>query len=99
MISAISISARHRCSRFQSSPMAVYTISPFVGPVLGPLLSGFINQVSHEVLMNMIQVNNLSCQNTTWRWAFRATTIADAVVQLFGLFFLQESKQELCRRF
>ncbi|KAH9476477.1 Efflux pump atB [Psilocybe cubensis] len=27
-----------------ASPMAVYTISPFIGPVLGPLLSGFINQ-------------------------------------------------------
>ncbi|KAF5378556.1 hypothetical protein D9615_007032 [Tricholomella constricta] len=26
------------------SPMALYTISPFIGPVLGPLLSGFINQ-------------------------------------------------------
>ncbi|KAG5730017.1 hypothetical protein E4T56_gene20192 [Termitomyces sp. T112] len=27
-----------------ANPMAVYTISPFIGPVLGPLLSGFINQ-------------------------------------------------------
>lgn len=26
-------------------PMAVYTGSPFIGPVLGPLLAGFINQV------------------------------------------------------
>ncbi|KAF5364598.1 hypothetical protein D9758_005617 [Tetrapyrgos nigripes] len=26
------------------NPMAIYTISPFIGPVLGPLLSGFINQ-------------------------------------------------------
>lgn len=25
-------------------PMAVFTISPFIGPVLGPLISGFINQ-------------------------------------------------------
>ncbi|KAG5641463.1 hypothetical protein DXG03_005140, partial [Asterophora parasitica] len=24
--------------------MALYTISPFIGPVLGPLLSGFINE-------------------------------------------------------
>ncbi|KAG9217484.1 hypothetical protein CCMSSC00406_0008596 [Pleurotus cornucopiae] len=28
-----------------ASPMALYTISPFIGPVLGPLISGFINQV------------------------------------------------------
>lgn len=27
-----------------ANPMAVYTISPFIGPVLGPLISGFINQ-------------------------------------------------------
>ncbi|KAJ7092077.1 MFS general substrate transporter [Mycena belliarum] len=27
-----------------SNPMAVYTISPFLGPVFGPLISGFINQ-------------------------------------------------------
>ncbi|KAI9835397.1 MAG: hypothetical protein M1819_002315 [Sarea resinae] len=30
-------------------------------------------------------------QNTTWRWAFWATSIADAVIQLFGLFFLRET--------
>ncbi|KAF7357880.1 RNA polymerase II-associated protein [Mycena venus] len=27
-----------------ATPMAIYTISPFLGPVLGPILSGFINQ-------------------------------------------------------
>ncbi|ELU43269.1 MFS transporter, putative [Rhizoctonia solani AG-1 IA] len=27
-----------------ASPMALYTISPFIGPVLGPAFSGFINQ-------------------------------------------------------
>ncbi|KDR77915.1 hypothetical protein GALMADRAFT_244882 [Galerina marginata CBS 339.88] len=27
-----------------ANPMALYTISPFIGPVFGPLLSGFINQ-------------------------------------------------------
>lgn len=25
-------------------PMAVYTVSPFLGPVLGPLVAGFINE-------------------------------------------------------
>ncbi|RDW80480.1 MFS multidrug transporter-like protein [Coleophoma crateriformis] len=30
-------------------------------------------------------------ENTTWRWAFYATTIADALVQVLGLFFLQET--------
>ncbi|KAG8742569.1 hypothetical protein FRC12_015334 [Ceratobasidium sp. 428] len=28
-----------------ASPMACYTISPFIGPVLGPAFSGFINQL------------------------------------------------------
>jgi multidrug resistance protein len=30
-------------------------------------------------------------ENTTWRWVFWATTIADAVIQVAGLFFLQET--------
>ncbi len=29
--------------------------------------------------------------NTTWRWAFWATTIADGFIQIAGLFFLQET--------
>ncbi|OAX40792.1 MFS general substrate transporter [Rhizopogon vinicolor AM-OR11-026] len=27
-----------------ANPMAVYTMSPFIGPVVGPMISGFINQ-------------------------------------------------------
>lgn len=30
-------------------------------------------------------------ENTTWRWVFWATTIADALIQISGLFFLQET--------
>lgn len=30
-------------------------------------------------------------ERTTWRWVFYATTITDAIIQLFGLFFLQET--------
>ncbi|KAI0483314.1 major facilitator superfamily domain-containing protein [Xylariaceae sp. FL0804] len=30
-------------------------------------------------------------ENTTWRWAFWATTIADALIQVSGLFFLRET--------
>ncbi|KAF4611317.1 hypothetical protein G7Y89_g15696 [Cudoniella acicularis] len=30
-------------------------------------------------------------ENTTWRWVFYATTIADALIQISGLFFLQET--------
>ncbi|KAK0510101.1 hypothetical protein JMJ35_007495 [Cladonia borealis] len=30
-------------------------------------------------------------ENTTWRWAFWATSIADGIIQIFGLFFLRET--------
>ncbi|EON66201.1 hypothetical protein W97_05594 [Coniosporium apollinis CBS 100218] len=30
-------------------------------------------------------------ENTTWRWAFWAVSIADAVIQVAGIFFLQET--------
>ncbi|KAG4429907.1 hypothetical protein IFR05_014613 [Cadophora sp. M221] len=30
-------------------------------------------------------------ENTTWRWVFYSTTIADAIIQFAGLFFLQET--------
>jgi multidrug resistance protein len=30
-------------------------------------------------------------QNTTWRWVFYATTMADGLIQFSGLFFLQET--------
>ncbi|KAG0652879.1 Efflux pump vrtL [Hyphodiscus hymeniophilus] len=30
-------------------------------------------------------------ETTTWRWVFYATTIADALIQVSGLFFLQET--------
>jgi multidrug resistance protein len=30
-------------------------------------------------------------ENTTWRWVFYATTIADGLIQIMGLFFLQET--------
>jgi multidrug resistance protein len=30
-------------------------------------------------------------ENTTWRWIFYSTTIADALIQLAGLFFLKET--------
>lgn len=30
-------------------------------------------------------------ENTTWRWAFWAVSIADGVIQIFGFFFLQET--------
>ena len=36
-------------------------------------------------------VGGLITENTTWRWLFYATTIADGLIQFSGLFFLQET--------
>lgn len=53
--------------------MAIYSIFPLVGQVLGPIAGGFLTE------------------RASWRWAFYATSIVDGCVQLFGLFFLDES--------
>ena len=37
------------------TPMAIYTGSPFIGPVLGPIVGGFINQVIKCVA---VQISN-----------------------------------------
>ncbi|KAF8550116.1 MFS general substrate transporter [Imleria badia] len=39
-----------------ASPMAVYTMSPFIGPVLGPLIAGYGSRCLH--------------QNAYWRWTY-----------------------------
>ncbi|KAF5344637.1 hypothetical protein D9756_011229 [Leucocoprinus leucothites] len=36
-----------------ANPMAVYTISPFLGPVIGPIISGFINEVRRSAPSGM----------------------------------------------
>jgi multidrug resistance protein len=53
--------------------LAGYSCAILLGPVLGPLISGFV------------------VQHTTWRWIFRATSIADGVVQLLAFIFLRET--------
>ena len=40
--------------------MAVYTISPFIGPVAGPLIGGFINQVSSHDIPYVLSHNDLT---------------------------------------
>ncbi|KAH6655532.1 efflux pump antibiotic resistance protein [Truncatella angustata] len=53
--------------------MAIYSIFPLLGQVLGPIAGGFLTA------------------RASWRWAFYATSIIDGCVQIFGLFFLDES--------
>ncbi|KAE8373393.1 major facilitator superfamily domain-containing protein [Aspergillus bertholletiae] len=53
--------------------MAIYSIFPLVGQVIGPIAGGFLTE------------------KVSWHWAFYVTSIVDGCVQLFGLFFLDES--------
>lgn len=53
--------------------IAMYSVTPLLGPALGPIAGGFI------------------AENTSWRWIFYAISIADAVVQVSGIFFLSET--------
>ncbi|KAF9235761.1 MFS polyamine transporter [Melanogaster broomeanus] len=52
---------------------ALYSLAPFLGPVIGPITGAWIAEYS------------------TWRWVFWSTSIADGVVQILGMLFLQES--------
>ncbi|KAM0746254.1 MFS polyamine transporter [Meredithblackwellia eburnea MCA 4105] len=55
---------------------ALYAIGPLLGPALGPLAGGWIAQcVPHN----------------GYRWVFFSTTIACALVQVFGLLYLRET--------
>ncbi|EDR05498.1 uncharacterized protein LACBIDRAFT_303351 [Laccaria bicolor S238N-H82] len=53
--------------------IAIYSLAPLLGPVVGPVCGGWI------------------AERSTWRWMFWATSVADAVVQISGFFFLQET--------
>lgn len=53
--------------------MAIYSLTPILGPAFGPIIGGWI------------------AERSTWRWVFWATSIADVVVQVAGLFFLAET--------
>ncbi|PCH33985.1 MFS polyamine transporter [Wolfiporia cocos MD-104 SS10] len=53
--------------------IAIYSLAPLLGPVIGPVAGGWI------------------AERSTWRWVFWSTTIAAIVIQIFGLFMLQET--------
>ncbi|KAL8928100.1 MAG: hypothetical protein Q9172_001010 [Xanthocarpia lactea] len=49
--------------------------------ILAPLLGPAIGHIA----------GGFNTENSTWRWAFYATSIADALIQCSGLFFLRET--------
>ena len=60
-------------SHERGKAMAVYSVAPPIGPVLGPIMRGFLTT------------------RVLWRWVFYLTSIMDALVQIWALFFLEES--------
>ncbi|KAG6835039.1 hypothetical protein H0H93_005353 [Arthromyces matolae] len=53
--------------------IAIYSLAPLLGPVVGPVCGAWI------------------AQRSTWRWVFWSTSIVDIVIQIFGVFYLQET--------
>ena len=53
--------------------VAIYSLAPLLGPVVGPIAGGWI------------------AEKSTWRWVFWSTSIAAFVIQIVGLWTLQES--------
>jgi len=71
--------------------IGIYSLAPLIGP------AGKITrlQVPYQILIHQSIAGPIAggfiAENTTWRWVFWAVSIADAVIQLFGLFYLQET--------
>ncbi|TFK37877.1 MFS polyamine transporter [Crucibulum laeve] len=53
--------------------IAIYSLAPLLGPVIGPVCGGWI------------------AERSTWRWVFWSTSIIDVIIQISGIFFLQET--------
>ncbi|TBU49917.1 MFS polyamine transporter [Dichomitus squalens] len=53
--------------------IAIYSLAPLLGPVVGPIAGGWI------------------AERSTWRWVFWSTSIAAFVIQIVGLWTLQET--------
>jgi hypothetical protein len=62
-----------------ADPSSARRLSPFLGPVLGPVTSGFINQVRLSALPNLARSPLTSCasnfQHTSWRWTYYVVII------------------------
>lgn len=56
--------------------MAMYTLSPILGPCIGPIYAGWIVQEFGE---------------DKWPWIFWVSTMLGGVITVLGLFFLQET--------
>ncbi|KAJ3891157.1 MFS general substrate transporter [Lentinula edodes] len=69
-----------------ANPMAVYTISPFIGPVVGPLLISSLSTCSSIP------------QNTNWRWTYYTLTIWTFTQTLALFIFVPETYIPVLRK-
>ncbi|WFD07951.1 hypothetical protein MVES1_003320 [Malassezia vespertilionis] len=60
----------------RGTAMSMYTLSPILGPCVGPIYAGWIIQAYGE---------------DKWPWIFWASTMFSGVVTVFGLFVLKET--------
>lgn len=69
--------------------IAVYSLAPLLGPVVGPIAGAWIADKSG---ISVGDRGALGSQSNMWRWVFWSTTIVDAAIQVAGTFWLQESE-------
>ncbi|KAJ3771713.1 MFS polyamine transporter [Lentinula raphanica] len=68
--------------------IAVYSLAPLLGPVVGPIAGAWIADKSGG---GVGDGGGIGDKSNMWRWVFWSTTIVDAAIQVAGMFWLQET--------
>jgi hypothetical protein len=72
--------------------IAIYSLAPFIGPVVGPIGEHSLNSYKLGPTLTVLRTaGGYITQHTTWRWIFWSSSLADALVQILGVLFLQET--------
>ena len=73
--------------------IAIYSLAPLLGPVVGPVCGGWIAERSTwRWVVSAPSRPSHWCMLMDSSMQFWSTSIADVIVQISGLFFLQESE-------
>ena len=74
--------------------IAIYSLAPLLGPVVGPVCGGWIAERSTwRWVVSASSCPSHCCMPMDSSMQFWSTSIADVIVQISGLFFLQESER------